>query len=82
MRNDGRGPDLDYQGRGQVFEAVCGFLNANGGVLFLGVNDSGDPVTMEGRGLAGDMAWLTANYDTVNARGRRLLVLRHFRCKN
>ncbi len=73
MRNDGRGPDLDYQGRGQVFEAVCGFLNANGGVLFLGVNDSGDPVTMEGRGLAGDMAWLTANYDTVKARGLRLL---------
>ena len=51
MRNDGRGPDLDYQGRGQVFEAVCGFLNANGGVLFLGVNDSGDPITAEGRGL-------------------------------
>ena len=73
MRNDGGGPDLNYQGRGQVFEAVCGFLNANGGVLFLGVNDSGDPITMEGRGLAGDMAWLTANYDTVNARGRRLL---------
>lgn len=44
-----------------------------GRVLFLGVNDSGDPVTMEGRGLAGDMAWLTANYDTVKARGRRLL---------
>ena len=73
MRNDGGGPDLNYQGRGQVFEAVCGFLNADGGVLFLGVNDSGDPVMMEGRGLAGDMAWLTANYDMVNARGRRLL---------
>jgi hypothetical protein len=73
MRNDGGGPDLNYQGRGQVFEAVCGFLNAKGGVLFLGVNDSGDPITQEGRGLAGDMAWLTANYDMVNARGRRLL---------
>ena len=73
MRNDGGGPDLNYQGRGQVFEAVCGFLNAAGGVLFLGVNDSGDPITQEGRGLAGDMAWLTANYDMVNARGRRLL---------
>lgn len=73
MRNDGRGPDLDYQGRGQVFEAVCGFLNANGGVLFLGVNDSGDPVATQGRGLDGDMDWLVANYDKVNARGRRLL---------
>jgi Predicted transcriptional regulator len=73
MRNDGRGPDLDYQGRGQVFEAVCGFLNANGGILFLGVNDSGDPVATHGRGLDGDMDWLVANYDKVNARGRRLL---------
>lgn len=73
MRNDGRGPDLDYQGRGQVFEAVCGFLNANGGVLFLGVNDSGDPIAAQGRGLEGDMDWLTANYERVNARGRRLL---------
>jgi len=73
MRNDGRGPDLDYQGRGQVFEAVCGFLNADGGVLFLGVNDSGDPIATPGRGLDGDMDWLTAHYDKVNARGRRLL---------
>ena len=73
MRNDGRGPDLDYQGRGQVFEAVCGFLNANGGVVFLGVNDSGDPVTTPGRGLDGDMDWLTASYERVNRRGQRLL---------
>ena len=73
MRNDGGGPDLDYQGRGQVFEAVCGFLNANGGVLFLGVNDSGDPITAEGRGLDGDMAWFIAHYDRVKARGLRLL---------
>ena len=73
MRNDGRGADLEYQGRGQVFEAVCGFLNAAGGVLFLGVNDSGDPVTQTGRGLDGDMDWLVANYDKVNARGRQLL---------
>lgn len=73
MRNDGKGPDLDYQGRGQVFEAVCGFLNANGGVLFLGVNDSGDPVSDPGRGLQGDMDWLNASYARVNARGQRLL---------
>ena len=73
MRNDGRGSDLDYQGRGQVFEAVCGFLNANGGVLFLGVNDSGDPVTTPGRGLDGDMDWFIANYNRVNERGKRLL---------
>ena len=73
MRNDGRGPDLDYQGRGQVFEAVCGFLNADGGVLFLGVNDSGDPITAEGRGLDGDMNWFRQNSDTVLRRAQRLL---------
>lgn len=73
MRNDGKGPDLDYQGRGQVFEAVCGFLNSNGGVVYVGVNDSGDPITTQGRGLDGDMDWLTAHYDQVNRRGQRLL---------
>lgn len=73
MRNDGRGPDLDYQGRGQVFEAVCGFLNADGGVLFLGVNDSGDPITKEGWGLDGDMDWFKANSDFIQRRAQRLL---------
>ena len=74
MRNDGRGPDLEYQGRCQVFEAVCGFLNANGGVLFLGVNDSGDPITTSGRGLDGDMDWFMQNTDFVLRRAQRLLV--------
>ena len=73
MRNDGGGPDLEYQGRGQVFEAVCGFLNANGGVLFLGVNDSGDPITAESRGLDGDMDWFLQNSDFVLRRAQRLL---------
>ena len=73
MRNDGKGPDLDYQGRGQVFEAVCGFLNADGGTLFLGVNDSGDPVATPGRGLDGDMAWFAANEELVQRRAKRLL---------
>ena len=73
MRNDGGGPDLEYQGRGQVFEAVCGFMNDNGGVLFLGVNDSGDPITAEGRGLDGDMRWFLQNSDFVLRRAQRLL---------
>ena len=73
MRNDGGGPDLEYQGRGQVFEAVCGFMNANGGVLFLGVNDSGDPITAESRGLDGDMDWFLQNSDFVLRRAQRLL---------
>lgn len=73
MRNDGKGPDLDYQGRGQVFEAVCGFLNADGGTLFLGVNDSGDPISTPGRGLGGDIAWFKSNADYVQRRAKRLL---------
>ena len=70
MRNDGNGADLDYQGRGQVFEAVCGFLNADGGVLYLGVSDAGDPLFGEGYGLQGDMDWLCANYDSINRKRR------------
>ena len=64
-RNDGRGPDLDYQGRGQVFEAVCAFLNADGGTLYLGVRDDGDPILSSDSGLHGDIAWLSANYVSI-----------------
>jgi len=66
FRNDGRGADLDFQGRGQVFEAVCAFLNADGGVLYLGVSDTGDPLMARDYGLSADMAWLTANYQRIN----------------
>lgn len=66
FRNDGRGADLDFQGRGQVFEAVCSFLNADGGVLYLGVSDAGDPLISKDYGLSADMAWLTANYQRIN----------------
>lgn len=58
--------DIDYQGRGQVFEAACGFLNTDGGVIYLGVNDkTGDPITNEEYGLKADMKWLTDNFDTI-----------------
>lgn len=68
MRNDGKGPDLDYQGRGQVFEAVCGFLNSDGGTLYLGVNDkTGDPIISDEYGLNGDMKWFAENFSTVNS---------------
>lgn len=67
MRNDGKGPDLDYQGRGQVFEAVCGFLNSDGGTLYLGVNDkTGDPIISDEYGLNGDMKWFADNFSTVS----------------
>lgn len=73
FRNDGEGADLDYQGRGQVFEAVCGFLNADGGTLYLGGNDAGEPIVSQDYGLNADIKYLTENYQTVNAlRSRQL----------
>lgn len=65
MRNDGNGPDLDYQGRGQVFEAVCGLLNKDGGTVYIGVNNYGDPIMAAGYGIAGDLDWFRENFDTV-----------------
>ena len=66
FRNDGGGADIDAQGRGEVFEAVCGFLNADGGVLYLGVNDQGDPILARDRGLAADKDWLAGHRLQVN----------------
>lgn len=65
MRNDGKGPDMDYQGRGQVFEAVCGLLNKDGGTVYVGVNNFGDPYTIPGSGIDGDLDWFRSNFDTV-----------------
>ena len=72
-RNDGKGPDIDYQGRGQVFEAVCGFLNANGGTVYLGVKDNGDPIVEKDSGLYADIDWLRANYKSLNGMRARQL---------
>ena len=73
FRNDGGGADIDRQGRGEVFQAVCGFLNAEGGTLYLGVNDAGMPIRSKEYGLQADMDWLSANYQTVNAARLRQL---------
>ncbi|MGN1215103.1 MAG: WYL domain-containing protein [Candidatus Cryptobacteroides sp.] len=62
---DGK-PDLFLQGRGQVLEAVCGFMNRDGGTVYLGVNDAGDPLVSETYGLKADMAWFRDNYQSVN----------------
>ena len=62
FRNDTGEPDLIHQGRDQVFEAVCGFLNRDGGTVFVGVNNSGDPILSENSGICGDMAWFRANF--------------------
>lgn len=61
-RNDNGMPDIDYQGRGQVFEAVCGFLNADGGTVYLGVSNDGDPIVANDRGLNADIEWLRLNF--------------------
>lgn len=65
MSNKDGKPDLYYQGRGQVFEAVCGFMNKNGGTVYIGVNNYGDPLTAEGYGIKGDLDWFSKNFDTV-----------------
>lgn len=65
MRNDGKGADISYQGRGQVFEAVCGMLNKDGGKVYIGVNNYGDPVNAPGYGIQGDLEWFQNNADTL-----------------
>lgn len=62
FRNDNGEPDLIHQGRDQVFEAVCGFLNRDGGTVYVGVNNSGDPILSENSGINGDMAWFRTNF--------------------
>lgn len=61
---DGK-PDIYRQGRGQVWEAVCGFLNADGGTVYLGVNDHGDPISTEDYGLGADLAWFRTCFTPI-----------------
>ena len=73
FRNDNGKPDLDYQGRGQVFEAVCAFMNKDGGTVYVGVNDNGDPIRSDDFGLSADIKWLRENFKMVNGyRARQL----------
>lgn len=72
FNRDGK-PDIFKQGRGQVLEAVCGFLNKDGGVVYLGVSDSGEPLVDSGYGLSADIDWFSRNFDTVNKYRTRLL---------
>lgn len=71
--NDNHGADIDYQGRLQVFKAVCGFLNADGGIVYVGVNDDGDPIRAKDAGLYADMAWLQEHHPTLNKMRREQL---------
>ena len=78
-RNDNGMPDIDYQGRGQVFEAVCGFLNADGGTVYLGVSNDGDPIVAKDYGLNADIEWLRSNFKFLN--GMRARQLGHAICE-
>ncbi|MBR4133984.1 MAG: WYL domain-containing protein [Bacteroidales bacterium] len=78
-RNDNGEPDIDYQGRGQVFEAVCGFLNADGGTVYVGVNNDGDPLVSKDAGVNADMQWLRTNFKFLN--GMRSRQLGHAICE-
>ena len=65
-KKDEKVADIAYQGRDQVFRTVCGFLNANGGIVYVGVNDDGDPILAKDYGLNADMVWLQGMYKTLN----------------
>lgn len=73
MSNRDGKPDLYRQGRGQVFEAVCGFMNKDGGTVYIGVNNYGDPITAEGYGINADLEWFRNNYSTVLMQRKRQL---------
>ena len=78
FRNDKKQPvaDIFYQGRGQVFEAVCAFLNTNeGGVVYVGVKDNGNPIMDDNWGIQADIKWLGDNYDRISR--DRFAILRH-----
>lgn len=49
--------DIDRQME-RILWVICGFLNAEGGVLFIGVNDIGYP-----KGIEPDLSYLHANVD-------------------
>lgn len=81
FRNDNKTmtADIDYQGRDQVFRTVCGFLNADGGIVYVGVNDDGDPILAKDAGLNADMVWLQGMYKTLNR--QRIQQLGHPVCE-
>ena len=55
--NNNRIADVDRQME-RILLAICGFLNAEGGILFIGVNDIGYP-----KGIEPDLTYLHANVD-------------------
>ena len=70
--SDGK-PDIYRQGRGQVWEAVCGFLNKDGGTVYIGVNNYGDPLRAENSGLNADLEWFRRNFSTFSKERSRQL---------
>ena len=66
-RNDDSGADFQKQGREEIFQAVCGLLNSEGGQVYLGVNNNGDPIVDSSWGLSADIKWLKSNYIKINS---------------
>lgn len=66
-RNDDSGADFQKQGREEIFQAVCGLLNSEGGQVYIGVNNNGDPITDSSWGLSADIKWLKSNYIKINS---------------
>ena len=65
FRNDGKGADIEAQGKGEVFEAVCGFLNADKAWLHehrLQVNR--DRFNKQGHSTVGDKIGVEGDLDT------------------
>ena len=52
-----------------IFRTVCGFLNAEGGTLFIGVNDEGTPI-----GIESDLQFMHCNIDTYQLTIRQYAV--------
>lgn len=65
-RNDDSGANFQKQGRDEVFQAVCALLNSDGGEVYIGVNNNGDPIVDSNWGLSADIKWLKSNYIKIN----------------
>ena len=73
FRNDDSGADFQRQGRDEVFQAVCALLNTDGGQVYIGVNNNGDPILDSNWGISADIRWLQDNYVKVNGLRREAL---------
>ncbi len=60
--------NLDYQLE-VILRTICGFLNAQGGTLYIGINDDGVPI-----GIEEDLQFMHCNEDTYQLKIRQYVV--------